>query len=456
MIVHDVAIVGGGPAGAAAAILLARAGARVSLIDRGGKGPRLEGLSPRVLQVMAGQRLEAAGVGPAVERAVRWGAHDQAPNREHPVERSAFDAGLRAQAAGEGVRVLRARAGRSTPGQVELSDGAVQARLVVEARGRAAPAGRARLRGPATVAICGWAKGGVEGAGESRDGRTGDGRTGIEARPDGWVWRAAMVGAGPGLADRPAYGSGCSEAPAYGQMVRDARGVARGIDGLAAAWRAMLGSEPPERLTARAAELRLNAPELDPDLPRIGDAAVAMDPLSGHGVFWALSHAMSAVPMLRAILDGEAELARAFYRARVAAQFWRQARTGRDFHRLAGFDTPFWQARAGWPDDVPAHGEPLGVALRRQVVVRDGRLVEADALVTPRDPDGVAFVAGREIAPVLRRLGQAPLPARAEFCARVLPEASPAEAGLIHDWLSDRGVLSLPPTTGDEWREVRA
>ena len=104
MIGHDIAIVGGGPAGAAAAILLARAGARVALIDRGGidrsgVARRLEGLSPRVLQVMAEHGLDAAGIGPPMIRATSWGALHQAPNREHPVERVAFDAGLRAQAA---------------------------------------------------------------------------------------------------------------------------------------------------------------------------------------------------------------------------------------------------------------------------------------------------------------------------------------------------------------------
>ncbi len=447
--IHDIAIVGGGPAGAAAAILLVRAGARVALIDRARPegdraAPRLEGLSPRVLQVMAAQGLDALGVGPAVARETRWGAFDQAPNREHPVERAAFDQGLRAQATREGLTVVRARAGRLSAGRVALPGRMLAAGLVVEARGRAAPAGsgarRTRLRGPGTVAICGWDARGDEGAA-------------IEARPDGWTWRIAAP-------DGVAHGNGRGGTPSYVQIVREARGVAPGAPGLAAAWRTMLGSEPPRRLTARAAELRLLAPELDPDLPRIGDAAVAMDPLSGHGVFWALSHALAAVPMLRAILDGEAELARAFHRARVAAQFWRQARIGRDFHRATGFDTPFWRDRAEWPDapsdGAPAHGHASGVALRRQVVVREGRLVVAEALVTPRDPDGVAFVAGREIGPVLRRLAGAPLPARAEFCARVLPEAPLAEAGLIHDWLSDRGVRALPPTICEQGREVRA
>ena len=88
--------------------------------------------------------------------------------------------------------------------------------------------------------------------------------------------------------------------------------------------------------------------------------------------------------------------------------------------------------------------------------MRDGRLVEAEALVTPRDPDGVAFVAGREIAPLLRRLGASPLPGRAEFCARILPEAPPAQARLIHDWLTDRGIGGLPRGERDQGREVPA
>jgi menaquinone-9 beta-reductase len=424
----DIAIVGGGPAGAAAAILLARNGARVTLIDDGLSRPRIEGLSPRVLQILQAHRFEAAGVGPAVPRAIDWGALGATPNHEHPVERRAFDAALRRQAEREDVTVIRARAGRLSTGQVTLPGGTLRAGLVVDARGRAAPVARGRLRGPQSIAIVGWA-GPPTNAGAS-----------ISARSDGWVWRVTVPRTGDWI-----------------QLVRDAHELAPGAGGLAEAWREAIGGPAPGRLAARAAELRLTSPRLDPALPRIGDAAVALDPLSGHGVFWAISSALAAPPMLRAILDGQVVLACAFYRDRVAATFWRQARIGRDFHRMSGLATPFWASRSAWPDDEPAHRRVEAASLRHGVVVRDGRLVEAEVLVTPREPDGVAYVAGREIAPVLRRLGGSALPGRAEFCARILPEAPPAEAALVHDWLVDRGVRALPPTAGhDRQMEVTA
>lgn len=199
---------------------------------------------------------------------------------------------------------------------------------------------------------------------------------------------------------------------------------------------------PPAPLV-RACELRLTAPELDPACLCVGDAAVAMDPLSGHGVFWALSSALAAQPLSRALLDGEPELARRFYRDRVAETFWRQARIGRDFHRLSGFEEPFWSARRDWPDSRPAQPSVDRPRLRPQVVVRDGRLAEAEVLVTRRDPGGVAFVLGHEIAPILRRIGAGPWPDRRAFCRRVLPDTAPDQAGAIHDWLLDRGLAAF-------------
>ena len=194
----------------------------------------------------------------------------------------------------------------------------------------------------------------------------------------------------------------------------------------------------------RGAELRLNAPALPPGTLVLGDAAVAMDPLSGHGLFWALSSALAAVPMLRALVEGEPELAARFHRERVVAAFWRQARIGRDFHRLVDAPGPFWAARRCWPDAAPAHATVARAALRRRVVVAGGRLAEGEVLVTPRDPDGVAFVAGVPVAPVLARLGAGPLPDPAAFHSRILPEAPPATAELVHGWLASRGIGCAP------------
>jgi hypothetical protein len=85
-------------------------------------------------------------------------------------------------------------------------------------------------------------------------------------------------------------------------------------------------------------------------------------------------------------------------------------------------------------------------------VVRNGQLAETSVLVTAHEPEGVAFVDGIEIGPVLDRLGRGPLPGRAEFATRILSNAPQRTAFRIHEWLSARGISAKP---GLQTEEVR-
>jgi len=408
----DVAIAGGGPAGASAAILLARAGlsVRLAVTPSPEPGLRIEGASPRVAGLLARLGLAAEGLAPAVAREVEWGGAPVAQNREHPVDRIRFDAGLLAQAADEGVEVIRAPVARldAAARTLTLADGrAVAAGRLVEARGRRAPGGTARRRGPPTLALV------------AADPDPAAAGTRLEARASGWIWRAALPD-GRGVM----------------QVVTDPAGPGRA--GLAEAWARVAGTALPADARATAAEMRLTAPGLDPACPRVGDAAIAIDPLSGHGLFWALSSALMLPPVLAALEAGQADLARRFWADRAAATFWRQARVGRDFHRLSGFAAPFWAARAAWPDAAPAHPGVSAPALRRSIVVEAGRLVEAETLVTPNAPEGAAFLLGRPLVPLLRALG--PRPATPEALAPLLPGCSAADIRAAAGWLAAAGL----------------
>ncbi|WP_264214552.1 flavin-dependent monooxygenase QhpG [Leisingera thetidis] len=419
----DIAIAGGGPAGSVAAVLLARAGFRVALATLPPRGPRFEGLSARVAAILARHRLPLAGIGPAAQRHVSWGAFQGGQNSEHPADRSRFDAGLLAAAQAEGATVVfQAVAGvHPDKGEIRLANGQrLAARLLFEARGRRAPRqstelNRAELIGPDTISVAGFVP--------PRAGSMDSPR--IEALPGGWIWSVPMDG---GRLWLQAVGGAAS------------LGRTRGKSAVAALWNTVQRDTPlPRRPAVHAIAPRLAAPDLDPRCPRLGDAAVALDPLSGHGMFWAVSSALMAVPIARALLAGEAALARDFYRNRVAETFWRQARVGRDFYREAQFQTPFWQQRAAWPDDAPAHDTDIRPHVGTRVVVQDGQLARREVLITREAPGGAAFAAGQEIVPLLRRLNGRPLPDAARFHRSVLPEAPPRAARAIHQWLLSQG-----------------
>ena len=432
--IYDIAIAGGGPAGAVAAILLARRGYRVGLATLPPGHERIEGLSPRVIAILRAHGLPVAGVAPPSQRRAHWGRFRGDQNVEHLVRRAAFDRGLLRQAGSEGVGVVEGAISAVLPGSgtIRLADGrTIEARLLFEARGRRAPrmpnpgTRRDAVIGPDTISVAGFLA------------RGGDGPPGSEiaSMPEGWTWRARL-----------------SDGREWLQAVGDA-GSFRTVQGaparIARLWHHVLGPDAaryhlPEQPVVSSTALRLTAPELDPRCPRLGDAAVALDPLSGHGLFWAISSALMAPPIAHAILGGNTDLARDFYRDRVVDTFWRQARIGRDFHADSGRDGLFWRARRIWPDAAPAHPAIGAPRLEPRVLLRDGVLTRGEVVVTNADPGGAAFVLGQEIAPIVRALGGRPLPEFPVFHEIYLPRMPARIAERLHGWLIARGFGQGP------------
>jgi hypothetical protein len=179
---------------------------------------------------------------------------------------------------------------------------------------------------------------------------------------------------------------------------------------------------------------------------RIGDAALALDPLSGHGVFEALASATAAVPVVTTLLrrPADAALARAFYEERVEQAFLRFACTARDFYRLEERwqEAAFWQARRGWPDDLPAHPSPSAVApqIQTKPVIEDGFVVAREVIVTADQPRGVFMVDGVPLVALLRAV-QAGRIASIEAASRCFDRA-PGQVETALAWLCYRGLLA--------------
>lgn len=322
----DVLVRGGGVAGAACALLCARRGLAVTLVEPG----RTTYSGPFETMVASAERmLQRIGLADVVLAAARrdpmrhgaaWGASDfvwrddEAPGLL--LARGAFDATLRAAAAAAGVRVLP-----QEPADLQPTT------LRFDARGRAAHVGASPAEhGPALLAVT------VVGAPHAADAGTAT----VEATADGWIWTHAPDATHAGAA-----------------VFVD--GAAARRDGLATLVARQLAAAtgPARRLRsarirhATDATARLAAPVAG--ALRLGDAAGTIDPLASQGVEKALAAADHAAAVAAAAVAQPAWRERLFAtHARWEAGLWRAhgATAQAWYEREERFlERPFWLAR---------------------------------------------------------------------------------------------------------------
>jgi len=423
----EILIAGGGPAGAALAMLLHRAGRRVTLVGRLRDYRAIEGISRRSLQALAGlglTRAVACAVGP-LPRRVTWGGEPRAPNAEWLLPRPAFDAALLADLRDAGVAVIEARItaleGDGSRARLRLADDRVlTAPWGVDARGRAAA--RRHFLDAAPWSTPAWILRGeaVEPTPASAALSLAEGGWAWWSRLDGQQYlqlalpeatlRRARRAPDAWLATQPALASLWGDARIHHHYQRPS----------------MLG-----RTRVRQGRLW-----------RLGDAAMAIDPLSGQGIFNALSSAHGLAPVLNSLLEGArlAPLER-FHQRRQDAQYWRFARAGRDFYRQAAHQAsftaapaPYWAPRCHWPDHQPLHlPEPWArVRVRRAPAIVGTRLLERELVTTPDQPLGIQAVAGIPLAPIVTAMQHEDLDA-----ARALLDAAGPSARALSRWWDD-------------------
>ena len=303
-------IVGGGPAGAAAAIGLARAGAMPVLIERsagerdvvcgGFLGwdalARLRQLGPR-----PGGAWGAADPSVAAGGAATRSSSRRCRSRRPGSVAAGLDAALLRLAEAEGAVVLRGRAARAAEGRsVRLDDGEeieADALFVAtgkhELRGVAREMGGARFRSgcgrrflprPRWRAIC---------AGVIELHLYDGGYAGLLLQEDGMVNLCLSVGAG-----------------ADGRRARRAARRAAGENRRASAER--IGAAPAEWEAIAGVPYGWRAKATEPGVYRVGDQAAVIASLAGDGIAIALASGIAAA---QACLHGDGRGARAYQKA---------------------------------------------------------------------------------------------------------------------------------------------
>ncbi len=438
---HDVVVCGTGPAGGVVARRLALAGVRVAQVGMTSR-PGWEGLSARSRALLADEGLDAAAdviAGPIARHGV-WANGRVVAGIEWLVERSRLAAAVSATATAAGVEQ---RSDVVTNAQrvggcwnVRLRSGAMLAApLLIDARGRRGP----QLRGPLLLAMGQRLRRGSRarsGTLASATHSNATSATGIGVADFGWCWWAEhgqtlwvqVIG-------RPRAGHPAAWMTAAAAQIP---ALARALEG------ASLLGEP----TARPAHARLGALGRDPTCWQVGDSALALDPLSGQGIYEALRGARLVAAAVQSVMDGgDAVLAQRFITERHEQAWLRGVRVAEDFYRENCAHGAFWRdTAAAYAALLPAGAPPGQVAeaarIERRPVLDRGRILEREVIITANHPRGVWHIDGVPLVS-LKHYFDAAEHATLDGAALAL-DRPPAAIATAIQWLQQVGHMLQP------------
>jgi flavin-dependent dehydrogenase len=456
----DIGIIGGGPAGSSLAIRLAQLGHDVCIVERS-RFPRTHigeslspGIRPQLHMLGVGGAVAAAGFLPCRTFLIKWDG-DATVRRDFGeggllVDRGHFDALLLDRARAEGVHVMqpavmRKRVRRDQGWHLEIvsAEGVhhIDAGFIVDARGRsAALPSRKRHTGARTLALYGYWRG---------DRLPAEAR--MEAAANSWFWGVPLPG-----------GSYNAMAFVDAADFRSARGTSLDATYQGLIGKSVLMRDCRDATLSGPVRVADATPYLDDNSIglhsiKVGDAGLALDPLSSSGVQKAINTAFTAAIVINTLLrcPERADVASRFYRNNLQESSDQHRRWAAQHYGVAAATRagPFWQARScNAEPEAPALSIDLGqhppadlpVALSPQVTIQDepcmiGNVIAMQpALRFPGLQRPVAFLGGCELATLLQ-------PLRAGMLLGTLMDAwqipNPSKPA-IANWLLGHQVLT--------------
>jgi len=392
--IHDIAVMGGGPAGCVTAKRLRELGYSVVLITHAHRRARLEGISERTVQALKNLGFNHALnlLSPPVVRDSMWADEFHSINREYLIHRHEFDRALEQQVVDSQMDVHHGKIGKyvwsdnnshwAVNFQSKQTNAAemIYCKFLVEARGRLAPKLTSQIsRGPLTLSI-----------GQNFQLPDTEGYSAVTSFEQGWGWLAVLKG---GRARMQFMLDGKIKLSDSEQNLTNIYRVA--FEQLPEAKKWLEHAKPIDKPTACGAGMQLNDTVVTTKMIRVGDAATAPDPLSGQGVYESIGGALSAISTVNTLLKypERSDMAIKFYRQRCEDRFYYIGRVAKDFYQQEQRfpNTSFWNNRFDWPDEnsMPRLVGVTEACIEQRTVVQNNILEQASVIVSPDYPRGI-------------------------------------------------------------------
>ncbi|WP_319546505.1 NAD(P)/FAD-dependent oxidoreductase [Ruegeria conchae] len=351
----EICVVGGGPAGSAAALRLAQLGRRVCLVERQ-TFPRQhvgESLPPSIWPILnllgVEETVAQAGFLRASGSILHWAGtfERRGADGDYPgllVDRGQFDAVLLRAARAAGVEIIqparayrpmRDRSGWEIPVRTDTEAFQVQARILLDAAGRQAGLGR-RFRSASQPLLALYAYWQVP-PGFGPQAR-------VEAGKSHWYWGALLPG---GVVNAMVF---VEPESCTGLSPADRRDLYLNLLAQSTLLSPCLEQRRigPVRRVDATSRIEVTPPARD--LLRVGEASFSVDALSSQGVQLAMGQAVQAAAVINTLLDTpeHSELALTFYADRQFERVQTHAALSADSYarQHAVSPSPFWAERA--------------------------------------------------------------------------------------------------------------
>lgn len=385
----SIIILGAGPAGVTCAIGLKKLGYEVIIISKKKPFDALEGFSQRTITGLqsAGCLNALKTIGEKAARDATWNNEKSDKNFEYIVERKLFDKALLLDAKENGIKVIegiakivditQSRVKIKTKDEVDLF---LEALFIVDARGRLAPRNVKRKSKDTISFLVKYKK------------TNSSSKTSLSTSAHGWIWRASFADDNNylQLTSNPKEG----EEFFFEIMNEDEKEI---ID-------------KNVKIVKRESTSYCSKLIIKDNYIKIGDAACAVDPLSGNGVFQALGTALISPYVIHTLLNADLadrKAAKIFFENRVEDIFYRFARMGREFYALEKeFKSNFWKQRASWPDlkSYDNSETKIKVSIEKKAILIAPFIKAHDVVVTNDSPMGIWRLGRINLVYVVKKL----------------------------------------------------